>query len=230
MGVSPIMAHSPEEVEELVSIAGSLVLNIGTLTPYWIESMEIAGQKARSLGVPIILDPVGSGASRLRTHSARRLIELAAPTVIRGNASEVLSLAKAGSKTKGVDSIHDVDDAAESAHILAKELGSTLAITGPVDLITDGDREFRVSNGHALMGYVTGTGCAATTTIGAFLAVDEDPVTATTTALALFGLAGEVAAQTAKAPGNFWIAMLDALYTITPEYLAQHAKIETISN
>lgn len=229
MGASPIMAHAPEEVEELVSIAGALVLNIGTLAPYWIESMEIAGQKAQSLGVPTILDPVGSGATRLRTHSARRLIELATPTVIRGNASEVLSLAKAGSKTKGVDSIHGVDDAAESAHILAIELGSTLAITGPVDLVTDGNREFRVSNGHALMGYVTGTGCAATTTIGAFLAVDEDPVTATTTALALFGLAGEIAAQTAKAPGNFWIAMLDALYTITPDDLARQAKIETIS-
>ncbi len=229
MGASPIMAHAPEEVEELVSIAGALVLNIGTLTPYWIESMEIAGRKAQSLGVPIILDPVGSGASRLRTDSARRLIDAASPTVIRGNASEVLSLAEAGSKTKGVDSIHGVDDAAESAHILATELGSTLAITGPVDLVTEGKREFRVSNGHALMGYVTGTGCAATTTIGAFLAVDEDPVTATTTALALFGLAGEVAAQTTEAPGSFWIAMLDALYTITPDDLARHAKIETIS-
>ena len=228
LGASPIMAHAPDEVEELVSIAGTLVLNIGTLTPYWIESMEIAGRKARSLGVPIILDPVGSGASRLRTDSAKRLIDATAPTVIRGNASEVLSLAKADSKTKGVDSIHSVDDAAESARILAKELGTTIAITGPVDLVTDGEREFRVSNGHALMGYVTGTGCAATTTIGAFLAVDDDPVTSTASALAIFGLAGEMAAETTDAPGSFWIAMLDALYNITPGDLATRAKIETI--
>ena len=229
MGASPIMAHSPEEVEELVAIAGALVLNIGTLTPYWIESMEIAGRKARSLGVPVILDPVGSGATRLRTESAHRLINSANPNVSRGNASEVLSLAKKGSKTKGVDSIHSVDDAAEAARILAKELKCTLAITGQVDLVTDGKREVRISNGHPLMGYVTGTGCAATTTIAAFLAVDTDPVSATSTALAFFGLAGEVAAETTSAPGNFWIAMLDALYTITPEFLADRSKIETIN-
>jgi hydroxyethylthiazole kinase len=229
MGASPIMAHAPEEVEELVSIAGALVLNIGTLAPYWIESMEIAGQKAQSLGVPIILDPVGSGATRLRTYSARRLIEIAPPTVIRGNASEVLSLAKAGSKTKGVDSVHDVDDAAESARILAIELGSTLAITGPVDLITDGNREYRVSNGHPLMGYVTGTGCAATTAIAAFLAVEKDPVIATTCGLAMFGLAGEIAAEHTTAPGSFWIAMLDALFQITPDLLLTRAKIKETS-
>ena len=228
MGASPIMAHSPEEVEELVGIAGALVLNIGTLTPFWVESMEIAGRRARSLKIPVILDPVGSGATRLRTDAAHRLINAAVPTVIRGNASEVLSLAKKGSRTKGVDSIHSVDDAAEAARILVKELKSTLAITGPVDLVTDGKREVRVSNGHPLMGYVTGTGCAATTTIAAFLAVDNDPVTATSTALALFGLAGEVAAETASAPGNFWIAMLDALYTVTPEMLSERAKIEVI--
>jgi hydroxyethylthiazole kinase len=229
MGASPIMAHAPEEVEELVNIAGALVLNIGTLTPYWIDSMEIAGRKARSLGIPIILDPVGSGATRLRTDSAKRLINAAAPAVIRGNASEVLSLAKKVSRTKGVDSIHSVDDAAESARILAKELNCTLAITGPVDLVTDGDREVRISNGHPLMGYVTGTGCAATTTIAAFLAVDKDPVSATCSGLAMFGLAGDIAAQTANAPGTFWIEMLNALYTITPETLSKRAKIKVIS-
>jgi hydroxyethylthiazole kinase len=190
--------------------------------------MEIAGRRARSLGVPIILDPVGSGATKLRTDSSRRLIEAIRPDVIRGNASEVLSLANQGSKTKGVDSIHSVDDAAESARILATELGCTLAITGPVDLVTDGTRETRISNGHPMMGYVTGTGCAATTTIGAFLAVDKDPVTATSTALALFGLAGEIAAEATKAPGSFWIAMLDALYTITPEMLAERSRIDVI--
>ena len=229
MGASPIMAHCREEVEELVAIAGALVLNIGTLSPDWIDSMEIAGKKARELGIPVILDPVGSGATKLRTDSCFRLIDKVAPTVIRGNASEVLSLAKAGSKTKGVDSIHSVDDAAESARILAKELGCTLAITGPVDLVTDGKREVRISNGHPLMGYVTGTGCAATTTIAAFLAVEKDPVVATTCGLVLFGLAGEIAAEHTSAPGIFWIAMLDALYTITPELLSQRAKINVIS-
>lgn len=229
MGASPIMAHCREEVEELVGIAGALVLNIGTLAPDWIDSMEIAGKKARSLGIPVILDPVGSGATKLRTDSCFRLIDTVAPTVIRGNASEVLSLAKAGSKTKGVDSIHSVDDAAESARNLANELGCTLAITGPVDLVTDGKREVRISNGHPMMGYVTGTGCAATTTIAAFLAVEKDPVVATACGLAMFGLAGEIAAEHTSAPGSFWIAMLDALYTITPKLLSYRAKIKVIS-
>lgn len=228
MGASPVMAHAHNEVEEMVSLAGALVLNIGTLTDEWIASMILAGKKASDLGKPVILDPVGSGATALRTKAAHRIIEQTSIRVIRGNASEILSLRHGDSKTKGVDSLHAVDEAAETAQILARELETTLAITGPIDLITDGNRVVRVSNGHALMGYVTGTGCTATVTIGAFLAVDPDPVTATATALAFFGLAGEVAAEGAAAPGSFMTGMLDALYTITPEKLASDASIEEL--
>jgi hydroxyethylthiazole kinase len=225
IGASPVMAHAPEEVEEMVSFAGALVLNIGTLTPYWIDSMVKAGKKANEMGVPVILDPVGSGATKLRTNSAKMLIDELSITVIRGNASEVLSLAREDSKTKGVDSIHSVDEASEAALALAAELGSTLAITGETDLITDGKRIHRVSNGHRLMGFVTGTGCAATAITGAFLAVDGDPVTATTSALAYFGLAGEKGAEKAEGPGSFMIASLDALYTIDEKQLEEGAKI-----
>jgi hydroxyethylthiazole kinase len=226
MGASPVMAHAQNEVEDMVSFAGALVLNIGTLTDDWIASMIKAGIKASAMGTPIILDPVGSGATPLRTNSAKQIIEQTDIKVIRGNASEILSLRHADSKTKGVDSVHSVDEAADTAKILAEELQTTLAITGPVDLITDGQRVVRVSNGHPLMGYVTGTGCTATTAIGAFLAVDSDPVSATATALAFFGLAGEVAGQSASAPGSFMIRMLDALYTITPDELKEGCKIE----
>lgn len=226
MGASPVMAHAQNEVEDMVSFAGTLVLNIGTLTDDWIASMVKAGIKASALGTPIILDPVGSGATPLRTNAAKQIIDQSKISVIRGNASEILSLRHANSKTKGVDSVHSVDEAADTAKILAEELQTTLAITGPVDLITDGQRVVRVSNGHPLMGYVTGTGCTATTAIGAFLAVDSDPVSATATALAFFGLAGEVAGQGASAPGSFMIRMLDALYTITPDDLKQGCKIE----
>ena len=146
--------------------------------------------------------------------------------MIRGNASEILSLRRAESKTKGVDAIHSVEEAAKAATVLAQELNTTLAITGPVDLVTDGKRVIRVANGHPLMGYVTGTGCTATVTIGAFLAVDTDPVSATATALAYFGLAGEVAAQSASAPGSFMIQMIDALYSITSEELKKGCKIK----
>lgn len=226
MGASPVMAHAQNEVEDMVAFAGALVLNIGTLTDDWISSMIKAGKKASRLKTPIVLDPVGSGATPLRTNSARNIISQTKITVIRGNASEILSLRDENSKTKGVDSIHSVDEAAEAARNLADELHTTLAITGPVDLITDGTRVLRVSNGHPLMGYVTGTGCTATATIGAFLAVDNDPLSATATALAYFGLAGEVAAETASAPGSFMIQMLDALYTITPNQLRERCQIQ----
>jgi hydroxyethylthiazole kinase len=225
-GASPVMAHAQEEVEEMVSFAAALVLNIGTLTPYWIDSMVKAGKRANAKNIPVILDPVGSGATTLRTESAKRLIGELEISVVRGNASEVLSLAHQNSRTKGVDAIHSVDDAADAALILAKELNTTLAITGAVDLITDGKIVYRVSNGHELMGYVTGTGCTATVIIGAFLAVDEVPVEATTTALAYFGLAGEKAAIQAKAPGTFQVSLLDALYTINREQLEGGAKIQ----
>ncbi len=225
-GASPVMAHAQEEVEEMVSFSGALVLNIGTLTPYWIDSMLKAGKRANELDTPIILDPVGSGATQLRTDSAKRLIEEISIRVVRGNASEVLSLAREGSRTKGVDSIHSVDDAADAALTLSRELDTTLAITGVVDLITDGSAIHRVSNGHELMGYVTGTGCAATVIIGAFLAVDNNPLTATTTALAYYGLAGEKAAIKNQAPGSFQVGLLDALYSIDENELKAGAKIQ----
>ncbi len=226
MGASPVMAHAQNEVEDMVAFAGALVLNIGTLTDDWVFSMIKAGKKASAQQTPVILDPVGSGATPLRTDASKRIIEEIRVNVIRGNASEILSLRHAESRTKGVDSIHSVEEAARTATVLAQELDTTLAITGPVDLITDGHRVIRVNNGHRLMGYVTGTGCTATVTIAAFLAVDDDPVSATATALAYFGLAGEIAGQNADAPGSFMIQMLDALYTITPQDLKKGCKIE----
>ena len=226
MGASPVMAHAHNEVEEMVSLAGALVINIGTLTDEWVNAMITAGKKASERRIPVILDPVGSGATSLRTNSAKRIIDETHINVIRGNASEILSLRHEKSTTKGVDAIHSVDEAADAAKTLAQELHTTLAITGPTDLITDGERIVHVHNGHSLMGYVTGTGCTATVTIGAFLTVDDDPVTATATALAFFGLAGEEAARTVSAPGSYMIALLDALYTITPEQLKNGSRLE----
>lgn len=225
-GASPVMAHAYEEVEEMASLAGALVLNIGTLSPDWVESMIKAGRRANERKIPVILDPVGSGATRLRTESARRLSRELSVQVIRGNASEVLSLAGEGAGTKGVDSLHGVEEATGAAQQLAGELHSTLAITGPVDLVTDGKRILRVHNGHEMMSRVTGTGCTATALIGAFLAVDPDALGAAATALAYFGLAGEKAAETAAAPGSFQTALLDALFTIDPEALEKGARIE----
>jgi hydroxyethylthiazole kinase len=227
-GASPVMAHAAEEVEEMVSLAGALVLNIGTLTPQWVEAMLRAGRKANALKTPIVLDPVGSGATRLRTESAKRLTQELSIQVVRGNASEVLSLAKKEARTKGVDSVHAVEEAEEAAIVLAKDLNTILAITGKIDLITDGKRICKVHNGHEMMGRVTGTGCTATAMIGAFLAVDLDPFEAATTALAYFGLAGEKAAAQTKNPGTYQIALLDALFSIDEKQLREGSRIQIV--
>jgi len=227
-GASPVMAHAAEEVEEMVSLAGALVLNIGTLTPQWVDAMLRAGKKANALKIPIVLDPVGSGATQLRTDSAKRLTRELSIQVVRGNASEVLSLTSKEARTRGVDSIHSVEEAERTAVTLARSLKTTLAITGKVDLITDGERIYRVHNGHEMMGMVTGTGCTATVMIAAFLAVDPDPVAAATTGLAYFGLAGEKAAAHTKSPGTYQISLLDALFSIDEKELEKGAKIEVV--
>ncbi|MBU4564069.1 MAG: hydroxyethylthiazole kinase [Desulfarculus sp.] len=224
-GASPVMAHAIEEVEQMVSFAGALVLNIGTLTPPWIESMLLAAKKARILGVPAVLDPVGSGATEFRTNSSRRIISEAGVSLVRGNASEVLSLSDRAGQTKGVDSTHSVDETAQAGRELALAIATPVAITGAVDLITDGKRTLRVANGHALMTKVTGTGCLATAIIGAFLAVEPDTLEATAAALAYVGLAGEKAAAISSGPGSLQVNLLDALYNISPADLAQGARI-----
>jgi hydroxyethylthiazole kinase len=212
----------------MVSFAGAFVINIGTLSEPWVEAMLRAGRKANESQVPIILDPVGSGATALRTNTSRRLVKELKLTVVRGNASEILSLASDGIRTKGVDAVHHAEQALETAREVAREIGSVAAITGPVDLITDGERVIRCSNGHPLLGHVTGTGCAATTTIAAFAGVTDDPVEAAAAGLAFFGLAGEAAGSRASSPGSFMIALLDALYELSPEEFQNKARLEEV--
>ena len=224
-GASPVMAHAENEVEEMVSFAKALVLNIGTLDDAWIASMLKAGRKASALGVPIILDPVGAGATKLRTEAAKRILAETKVTLVRGNASEILALGGGAAKTRGVDAADSVEAAAARAGALARELGVPVAITGAVDFITDGRRVLRVANGHPLMGCVTGTGCGATAIIGAFAGVDPDPVSAAATALAYYGLAGEYAADGAAGPGSFMIGFQDALHALTLDEAEHGARI-----
>jgi hydroxyethylthiazole kinase len=225
MGASPIMAHALQEMEDIAAISNSLVVNIGTLSETWIDAMDRACRLAVVRGKPFVLDPVGSGATKLRTDTACSLIQSSSPTVIRGNASEIRSLTPQGGSTRGVDSVHSMEEAADSARFIARSLGSVIAVTGERDLVTDGNRSLVVSGGHCLMSYVTGTGCAASVIVGAFLAEEKDAVIAAASALAFFKLAGEKAAAEAHAPGSFWVNVLDALYTITPEELEAQARI-----
>ncbi len=228
MGASPIMAHAPEEIEDIMLISNSMVINIGTLSKHWIESMTLAARMAKVARKPFVLDPVGAGATNLRTQTACNIINTSVPTVIRGNASEILALSPQGGITRGVDSVHSVEDALDAAKTIARSLGTVIAVTGEKDLVTDGENSLIVTGGHCLMSFVTGTGCAASVIVGAFLAEESNPIVAAASALAFFGLAGEKAAAEAPTPGSFWVKMLDALYTITPEELEAEARISRI--
>jgi len=226
MGAQPVMAHAENEVRDMVKLARCLVINIGTLSDHWIRAMKAAGEEANSLDIPIILDPVGSGATPLRTETARMLAHDLKLAVIRGNASEILSLAGDEAQTRGVDSVHSVEHASRVAFNLAQRFKTIVAVTGKVDLITDGDTSCRIHNGHPLMGRVTGTGCTATAAIAAFCAVNRNYLEAASFALGYFGLAGECAAESSIMPGSYGIALLDQLYAITPEILQSGIKIE----
>ena len=226
LGAAPVMAHAVEEMEEMASLADALVLNIGTLSGPWIEGMLVAGKTASRRGIPIILDPVGAGATRLRTATAIRLLDECRVTVLRGNASEVLAVAQGAGGTRGVDAAHQVEDAAEAAHEWARSRAMVVAITGAVDYVTDGAGVLRVHNGHPLMGRITGSGCTATTIIGAFCAVNANALEATASALAFYGLAGEYAARAGSLPGTFGVGLIDMLQAVTPDQVAREARIE----
>lgn len=226
LGASPVMAHAVEEVEELVALSGALVLNIGTLSGPWIEGMFRAGRRACDLGIPVVLDPVGAGATRLRTDTSRRLLEELHPSVLRGNASEILALGAGEGGARGVDAAHTVDQARQTAIQLARAHGIVVAVTGAEDFLTDGQRTARVANGHALMARVTGTGCAASAITAAFCAVERDPLKAAAAALVVFGLAGEIAASGAPRPGTFGIRLFDALDEVTAEHVHEGARIK----
>jgi hydroxyethylthiazole kinase len=227
IGALPVMAHAIEEVEEMASVAGALVLNIGTLSKPWIEAMLLAARAANTTGAPIVLDPVGAGATKLRTETAKRLLGETEIAVVRGNAAEVATLAGRQAEIRGVESIEADDSGSELARAAASTLGCVVAVTGAVDHISDGDRVVAVANGHELLSTVTGTGCMATALTGCFLAVASDrPLEAATEALVAFGVAGEDAAQGATGPGSFHVNLYDALYNLGPETLDGRARTE----
>ena len=226
LGASPVMAHAVEEMEEMASLASALVLNIGTLSVPWIEGMRVAGAVASGRGIPIVLDPVGAGATRFRTDTALRLLDECRVTVLRGNASEVLAVARGAGGTRGVDAAHRVEDAIEAARKFARRRAVVVAITGAVDHVTDGDNLLRVQNGHAAMGSITGSGCTATAVIAAFCAVNANALEATAYALAFYGIAGEYAARRSALPGTFGTALIDMLQAVTPGDVVREARIE----
>lgn len=226
LGALPVMAHAREEVEEMVALAGALVLNIGTLSPHWVEAMLIAGRAANARGVPVVLDPVGAGATRYRTETAQRLLGAVKVAVIRGNRGEIATLVGVDAEVRGVESIASGEEPAELACAAARTLGVVASVTGPVDHVSDGDRVLAVANGHELLASVSGTGCMSSAITGCFLAAKpEAPLLAAAEALAAFGVAGEDAAREAKGPGSFHVGLYDSLAALEPETLDLRAKI-----
>jgi hydroxyethylthiazole kinase len=224
LGALPVMAHAPQEVEEMASAAGALVLNIGTLSERWVEAMLLAGRAANAAGVPIVLDPVGAGATRYRTETAKLLLAELDVAVVRGNAAEIATLAGRQAEIRGVESI-GAGPGVELAREAARELGCVAAVTGAVDHVSDGARVLAVANGHPLLGTVSGTGCMATAITGCFLSVQE-PFEAAAEALVAFGVAGEDAAEGARGPGSFHVGLYDALAGLDPETLDARAKVQ----
>jgi hydroxyethylthiazole kinase len=226
LGALPVMAHAGEEVEEMARIASSLVLNIGTLSEHWIEAMLLAGGAANARRIPVVLDPVGVGATTYRTETAKRILDLVDVTVLRGNAGEIATLVGADAEVRGVESISTGMKPAELAREAARSLGVIASVTGPVDHVSDGERVLAVANGHELLSTVTGTGCMSSAMTGCFLAGKPDePLEAAAEALAAFGVAAEDAAIDAGGPGTFHALLYDALYALDPDSLDGRAHI-----
>jgi hydroxyethylthiazole kinase len=226
VGALPVMAHAREEVEEMASLASALVLNIGTLSAPWIESMLLAGKAANRAGVPVVFDPVGAGATRFRTETAEAILAEIDIAIIRGNAGEIATVTGHEAEVLGVDSISVGAPPEEIALRAAGLYGCVASVTGPVDHVSDSKETLTVENGHPLLGVVTGTGCMATTISACFAAVKRDePLAAAAEALAAFGVAAEDAAASANGPGSFHAALYDALYNLDPDTLDGRAKI-----
>jgi len=227
IGASPVMAHAGEEVEDMASLASALVINIGTLSSHWVEAMVRALRAAERKKIPVVLDPVGAGATPYRTSTAQRLLNSGPIAIIRGNGSEIRALMDSGSKTKGVDSLEGPEAALEAARMLSERYGCAVSISGATDFVIKEDRMIRISNGHPLMPKVTGLGCTASALTGAFAAVNHNFLEAAAGAMAVMGICGELAAEEALGPASFQTHFLDWLYRIGEKEIVKRAKISS---
>lgn len=227
IGGAPVMAEAHQEVAEMVSMAGALVLNIGTLRSEQVEAMVLAGRRANEIGVPIVLDPVGAGATRYRTETARKLLDELDITVLKGNAGEIGLLAGTGGVVKGVDSHGMSGDPVSVCRDLAEREKLIVAMSGATDIVSDGTTTYLVDNGHEMMGRISGTGCMATSIVGAFIASSDDKLLGSAGALSAFGIAGENAARNARGPYAVKTALFDEVASLTPEVMAQRAKVRS---
>ena len=227
-GGAPVMTDDIDDVVDMVSIANALVINIGTLNHRTIESMLAAGETAASKGIPVVLDPVGVGATPLRTNTALKIIDKVKPQVIKGNAGEMGVLSGAGGDVRGVDSHGASGDLSDIVRNIADRYGCIAAATGPQDYVSDGKDVYRLSNGHQFMECVSGTGCMLSSVVGSYVGANGPSVDSVISAITAFNIAAEDAAKAAKGPGTFKPAFLDALYNLDGASLDSGAKIEKL--
>ena len=227
LGASPIMSDSFEEITELVDLASALNLNIGTPTPRSAEAMELAARAAKSKQTPIVLDPVAVGVTRLRRRLVDRLLRIAPSAVIRGNQAEIAALAGLPALARGVDAAEPSDEAAMAARQLAKRFGTVAIASGPIDYLSDGKTIFAIDNGHPMLARITGSGCVASATIAAFLAVNSNPLAAAVSAMTVMNIVGELAAEHSRSegPGSFRIRFLDTFDRLEPEHLETRMRV-----
>lgn len=225
-GAAPVMADAMEEMADMVSIAGALVLNIGTLNDRLVGSMIAAGRRANELDIPVIVDPVGAGATKYRTETVKRLLEELDVAVLKGNAGEIATMAGSDAKVVGVDSHGISGDPVEICQQYSESLGVTVAMTAPVDVVSDGRRTYLIENGHEMMERVSGTGCMASTVVGAFNAVSTDRASACASALAVLGIAGEKAAVEARGPMSFRTKLFDSMFNLSAQDVALGSRIK----
>ncbi len=226
LGASPVMAHAKEEAADMTRISSALVLNIGTLSPHWVEAMYLSLEAANNTGIPVVLDPVGAGATSYRTETAHDLLKNGAVNILRGNASEILALTPAGGTTKGVDSTDEADRAFDAIRDLADKYQITVSVSGKTDHIISKDHHIKVHNGSSQMAKITGMGCTASAFTGAFSAVNPQYPQAAAHAMAVLGIAGEIAEMDSKGPGSFQINLLDSLASLDNEAILRLAQIE----
>jgi hydroxyethylthiazole kinase len=230
LGASPVMAYAQEEVADMVSIARALVLNIGTLNKEVVGSMILAAKKANELGIPVIFDPVGAGATRFRTEMGQRILDEVNISVLRGNAAEIANVLGEKREIKGVDAGEQQGNSQDLAILAAKKLNTIVVITGKDDVLTDGETTYLVSNGHPLLTKVTGTGCLLTSVIGAFAGVERNLLLAGLSALTFYGIAAEKAVEKLGdlGPGSFQIEFLNQLAHVTSEDIHQLAAFKKL--
>jgi hydroxyethylthiazole kinase len=222
IGGSPIMSVSSVEIEELVSVSSSLNINIGTLNNDFSNLAIKAANLAKKMGKPMVLDPVGAGATKMRTELSMQLAENA--NVIKGNGSEILALSGGKSNTRGVDSCDTMDDVKGAVQKLAVSKKCVVIVSGVKDLVTDGKQKVINNFGHHLMSYTTGMGCALSAVVAAFTSVNKDYFHASRNAVAYFSLCGNLAAQSVKTPGSFKAAFLDELFKANFKSMQQYIK------